>query len=425
MKTSHEMFNLIKRLYPICRSITGDGVRKTLKIIKEYIPIKIHEIVSGTKVFDWTIPNEWNIKDAYIKNSKGEKIVDFNKSNLHVLAYSMPVNKKVSLEELKDHLFTIPEQPDSIPYRTSYYKENWGFCIPHKLYEKLNNGAYDIIIDSELKKGHLTFGELYIKGQSKEEVLFSSYICHPSLCNDNLSGIALLTFLAKSLLNTHPRYSYRFLFIPETIGAITWLSLNEKKVSKIKHGLIATCVGDAGKSTYKKCRKESAEINRVVEKVLIDSGNEYNIINFSPSGSDERQFCSPEFNLPIGSLMRTPHKCFTEYHTSRDDLNFIKSEYLIDSLKKYQQVVFILEDNNTYQNLNPKCEPQLGKRGIYRTIGGLEKRTTTEEALFWILNLSDGKNSLLDIAIRSGIKFTQINTAAKTLLAHGLLKKTN
>ena len=418
-----KMYELMRKLYPICRSITGNGLRETLRIVKEHIPIKIHEVPTGTRVFDWTIPEEWNIKDAYIKNSKGEKIIDFKKSNLHVLNYSVPVHEKMPLEELKKHLFTLPDYPDWIPYLTSYYKKNWGFCLSHKEYENLKEDTYEVVIDSTLKDGHLTFGELYIKGNKKDEVLFSCYICHPSMCNDNLSGTVLLTFLANLLLDIELKYSYRFLFIPETIGAITWLSLNEDKVSKIKHGLVATCVGDSGKSTYKKSRRGNAVIDRVVEKVLVDSGEPYEIIDFFPSGSDERQFCSPGFNLAVGSLMRTPYGRFPEYHTSADNLEFINQEYLADSLKKYMKAVFVLENNNIYLNLNPKCEPQLGRRGLYKMIGAQKGSGIEELAIFWVLNLSDGTNSLLDISIRSGLSFDQIKNASDALLEKNLLTK--
>jgi len=418
-----KMYELLERLYPICRSITGDGVRQTLRIIKEYIPIEIKEVPTGTKVFDWEVPKEWNIKDAYVKNSKGEKVIDFKKSNLHILNYSIPVNKKMPLEELKKHIFTLPDYPEWILYTTSYYKENWGFCLAHKEYENLKEDIYEVVIDSTLKEGSVTFGELYIKGREEEEVLFSSYLCHPSMCNDNLSGIVLLTFLAKTLLQAKPEYSYRFLFIPETIGSIAWLSLNEDKVSKIKHGLVATCVGDAGKSTYKKSRRGNAVIDRVVEKVLVDSGEPYEIIDFFPSGSDERQFCSPGFNLAVGSLMRTPYGRFSEYHTSGDNLEFINQECLADSLKKYMKAVFILEKNKIYLNLNPKCEPQLGRRGLYKMIGAQKGGGIELLAIFWVLNLSDGTNSLLDISIRSGLNFDRIKDASEALLKKGLLAK--
>lgn len=422
-ETSNEIHDLMKKLYPICRSITGNGVRETLEIIKEHIPIEIIEVQSGTQVFDWTIPKEWNIKDAYVKNSKDEKIIDFRKSNLHVLNYSIPVNKKMSLEELKENLYTLPDYPDWIPYLTSYYKDNWGFCLSHKQCEKLEEDTYEVVIDSTLEDGKLTFGELYLKGKSDDEILFSCYICHPSLCNDNLSGTVLLTFLSKLLLNLDLKYSYRFLFIPETIGAITWLSLNEDKTSNIKHGLVATCVGDPGISTYKKTRDGNAIIDKVVQKVLVDSDEEYNIVDFFPSGSDERQYSSPGFNLPVGSLMRTMYGRFPEYHTSADNLDFVKPQYLADSLEKYLKVIFVLENNITYLNLNPKCEPQLGKRGLYRMIGHPKSAGFDESAMLWVLNMSDGTNSLLDISIRSGLIFLHIKEAADVLYTHDLLKE--
>lgn len=416
-----DLYNLIKKLYPICRSITGNGVRETLKIIQEHIPIEIHEVPTGTKVFDWTVPKEWNIKDAYIKNSRDEKIVDFQESNLHVLNYSVPVNKKVPLEELKKHLFTLPEHPDWIPYRTTYYEENWGFCMTHRQLEQLEDEIYEVVIDSSLEDGHLTYGELFIEGETSEEVLLSCYLCHPSLCNDNLSGVGLLTFLAKHLLREKLKYSYRFLFIPETIGAITWLSINDDRINNIKHGLVATCLGDSGKSTYKKSRIGNAEIDCVVEKVLMDSGEPYEIIDFYPFGSDERQFCSPGFNLPVGSLMRTPYDRFPEYHNSADNLDFVGREYLSDSFNKYLETIFVLENNETYMNLNPKCEPQLGKRGIYRMLGG-QRVGDIEICSLWVLNLSDGSNSLLDISIKSDLKFRQIVNGVDILMQKGLLK---
>lgn len=422
-KVGQEMYKLMAKLYPICRSITGNGVRQTLKIIQEYIPIKINEVATGTKVFDWTVPKEWNIKDAYIKNSKGEKIVDFKKSNLHILNYSTPIHKTVSFKELKKHLFTLPDFPDVIPYLTSYYKENWGFCLPHKQYQKLKDDNYEAFINSSLKNGFLNYGELYLKGKRKEEILLSCYICHPSLCNDNLSGIVLLTFLAKSIMNQQLEYSYRFLFIPETIGAITWLSRNEDKISNIKCGLVATCLGDPGKSTYKKSRDGHSVIDKITEKVLVDSKEPYEIIDFFPVGSDERQFCSPAFNLPIGSLMRAPYGRFREYHTSADNLNFVQPKYLENSFVKYSLIIYILENNRTYLNLNPKCEPQLGKRGLYSMIGGQKKDNINELALLWVLNLSDGSNSLLDIAIRSGMEFQEIKRAADALFNKDLLRR--
>lgn len=419
------MYELINRLYPICRSITGNGVRETLRIIKEFTPIEIHEVPTGTKVFDWIVPREWNINDAYVKNSKGEKIIDFKKSNLHVLGYSVPIKKNMRLDELKNHLFTLPDHPNWIPYLTSYYQENWGFCITHKQYEQLTDDTYEVVIDSSLENGSLTYGEFYIKGRKKEEILFSCYVCHPSMCNDNLSGVALLTFLAKNLMEMETEYSYRFLFIPETIGAITWLCLNENNIATIKYGLVATCVGDRGNSTYKKTRKGDSIIDKVSEKVLIESGEIYEIIDFFPSGSDERQFSSPSFNLEVGSLVRTIYNKFAEYHTSADNLDFVDPKSLENSLRKYLDIIFILENNHTYKNLNPKCEPQLGRRGLYEMIGSQKGARLDELAILWVLNLSDGNHSLLDIAIRSKMNFIQIKNAADALFSKKLLEKIN
>ncbi len=416
-----EIYQLIDKLYPICRSITGDGFRETLSVIKEYIPIEVHEVPTGTKVFDWTVPKEWNIKDAYVRNARGEKIIDFTNSNLHVVNYSVPVNKKISLRELKEHLFTMPEHPDWIPYRNSYYKENWGFCLSHRQWLELKDEEYDVLIDSTLENGYLTYGELFLKGERNDEVLISCHACHPSLCNDNLSGVAVITFLARHLRNLSPRYSYRFLFIPVTIGSITWLALNESKVNKVKHGLVAACLGDPGKFTYKKSRQGDSEIDKAVIHVLKHLGEDFEIMEFSPYGYDERQYSSPGFNLPVGSLKRTPNGRFPEYHTSADNLSFVQPKYLADSFFKYLSVLNVLENNEKYLNQNPKCEPQLGKRGLYRELGGHPDAGEREMALLWVLNLSDGKHTLLDIAERSGLYFTQLRKAADLLLKHGLL----
>ena len=375
----------------------------------------MHEVPTGTEVFDWTVPKEWNIKDAYVKNSKGERVIDFQKSNLHVLNYSIPVHKSVSFSELKDHLYTIPEHPDWIPYKTSYYQENWGFCLSHNDLLKIEDEEYEVFIDSTLENGHLTYGEFYLKGQQDDEVLISCHACHPSLANDNLSGICLVAILAKSLIQVTPRYSYRFLFIPGTIGAITWLCQNQEMVSRIKHGLVICGVGDPGELTYKKSRRGDAEIDRATGKVLKDLQIEHQLIDFSPYGYDERQYCSPGFNLPVGRLSRTPFGEYPEYHTSADNLEFVSSEYLGESLRAVLYILFVLENNRSYLNTNPKCEPQLGKRGLYKSIGDKEL------AMLWVLNLSDGKHSLLDIAERSGIDFKKIKAAASLLSKGDLL----
>jgi aminopeptidase-like protein len=418
-----QMYHLISNLYPICRSITGDGVRKTLNILQEYIPLEIHEVSTGTQVFDWTVPKEWNIRDAYVKNAQKEKVIDFQKSNLHVLNYSIPIQTKMPLSELKEHLFSMSDRPDWIPYRTSYYSENWGFCLTHRQLERLEDGEYEVYIDSTLEPGHLTYGEYYLPGESEEEILFSCHICHPSLCNDNLSGISVVAFLAKYLSSLSLKYSYRFLFIPGTIGSITWLSLNESKISNIKHGLIAAGLGDSGKLHYKKSRRGDAEIDKAVIHILEHSEQDYQVNDFSPYGYDERQFCSPGFNLPVGSLTRTPFGQYPQYHTSADNLDFVKPDRLANSLEKYLAIVDILENNQTYFNTNPKCEPQLGKRGLYGTFGGTQDKKTKEMATLWVLNLSDGNHSLLDICDRSGLNFSIIRDAANALVEGGLLKE--
>ncbi len=411
-----EMYALISELYPICRSITGDGFRQTMEILQRFIPLKIHEVPSGTRVYDWVVPKEWNIRDAYIKNSAGEKIVDFQNLNLHVLNYSIPIKKVVSLTELKEHLFTLPEHPDWIPYRTSYYKDNWGFCLTHRQFSGLEEGEYEVFIDSTLDDGSLTYGELYLQGEEENEILLSTHACHPSLANDNLSGISLSTILAKCMDKVSRRYSYRFLFMPGTIGAITWLNLNEAAVNKIRHGLVITGVGDPGKITYKKSRRGDAEIDRAVIHVINQSGQS-ELVDFCPYGYDERQYCSPGFNLPVGRLSRTVYGQYPEYHTSADNLEFVHPEFLGDSFSKVLEVLHVLENNRTYINLNSKCEPQFEHRGLYCS------NEADRLAMLWVLNLSDGNNTLLDIAETSGLRFDLIFRAGNVLFEHDLLKR--
>lgn len=415
------MHQFISELYPICRSITGDGVRKTLSLIREHIPITICEVPSGLQVFDWVVPPEWNIQDAYIKNSAGERIVDFRASNLHVVSYSIPVKARMRLSELKEHLFSDPDQPDLIPYRTSYYKPAWGFCLADKQLRSLPDGEYEVCIDSSLKPGHLSYGQLRLMGQSPEEVLISCHVCHPSLCNDNLSGIAVATALAQRLSGMNLRYSYRFLFAPGAIGAITWLSLNQAHLSKIKHGFVMTCVGDAGPATYKSSRRGDAEIDRAWAYILEQSREPYNIRPFTPIGYDERQYCSPGINLPVGCFMRTPHGEFKEYHTSADNLDLVRPAALSDSLAKALTVIDVIDNNAYYSNLKPFCEPQLGNYGLYKSTGGLSA-DLSQKALLWLLNLSDGQHSLLDIASRSGLPWQAVKDAAQALCEAGLLK---
>jgi len=417
-----EMYALAEELYPICRSITGNGARQTLRIIQQHIPLTIHEVPTGTEVFDWTIPREWNITDAYVKNARGERVIDFQKCNLHVLNYSVPFHGVLPLAELKTHLFTLPDHPDWIPYRTSYYNENWGFCLSHNQLLALDDGEYEVCIDSSLDPGSLTYGEYVIPGASSDEMLLSCHVCHPSLANDNLSGIAIATYLAKTLSQTPLRYTYRFLFIPGTIGSITWLALNEERAFNIKHGLVLTCAGDPGSPTYKKTRRGNAEIDQAMINVLRQAGD-HTVLDFYPYGYDERQYASPGFNLPVGVFMRSQHGQFPQYHTSADNLDFIQPSCMADSFSKCLAAFYILENNMTYLNLNPKCEPQLGKRGIYKAISGQQNVAFDQMALFWVLNFSDGDHSLLDIADRSGLTFDDIKHAADLLLAHDLLRE--
>jgi aminopeptidase-like protein len=421
-KIGRDLHSFAANLYPICRSITGSGIRQTLAMIQDRIPLHIRQVATGTPVFDWTVPKEWNIRDAYLKAPGGERIVDFQRCNLHVMNYSIPMHATLPLNEIRPHLFTIPDHPDWIPYRTSYYKEDWGFCLSHNQMLQLEDGDYEVCIDSTLEDGHLTYGECYLAGSSSDEVLISCHACHPSLANDNLSGLAVATFLAEHLARRDPRYSYRFLFIPGTIGAITWLAQNRATVGRIRHGLVLTCVGDAGGFHYKRSRRGNAEIDRAVACVLRECGESSEILDFSPYGYDERQYCSPGFNLPVGCLMRSVWGTFPEYHTSADNLDFIHPQQLARSLRLCASLVDVLESNRSYLSQNPCCEPQLGKRNLYRGTGG-DSIDNEMFARLWVLNLSDGEHSLLSIAERSGLPFAAISAAANLLCKNGLLEE--
>ena len=416
-----EMFTIAEGLYPICRSITGEGLRETLRTVGRRIDLTIHEVPTGSQVFDWTVPKEWNIRDAWIGRPDGTRVVDFRTSNLHVVNYSIPVRKVLSLSELRPHLHSIPDRPDWIPYRTSYYAQDWGFCLTHRQLEALREGRYEVCIDSSLEDGHLTYGECFLPGSTKDEILVSCHACHPSLCNDNLSGVSLVTMIGEVLSGLERRHGYRLLFVPGTIGPITWLARNEQGATRIRHGLVAACVGDAGPLHYKRSRRGDAEIDRAAALML--RGKEGSSIEpFSPYGYDERQYCSPGFNLAVGSLTRTPHGRYPEYHSSADNLDLIRAESLADSLRAYLEIFAILERNATFRNTNPKCEPQLGRRGLYSATGGLRDAKAAEMAMLWVLNLSDERHSLLDIAERSGLGFDSVAAAAKVLAEHGLLE---
>jgi aminopeptidase-like protein len=417
----HDIFEFVARIFPICRSITGNGVRETLREIGAHIPLEMHEVATGTPVFDWVVPPEWNIRDAYIKDGRGEKILDFSQSNLHVMSYSVPVRARLTLAELKKHLHTLPEQPNLIPYRTSYYTENWGFCMAHCQLESLRDETYEVVIDSTLENGSMTYGEYLHKGVSEDEFLLSAHVCHPSLANDNCSGVALLAHLANRMCGIKTRYSYRFLFAPGTIGAIAWLARNEDRCRRIKHGLVVSMVGDGGGPTYKKSRRGNAKIDRAVAHILRHSGLTPTILDFFPYGYDERQYCSPGFDLPVGLFQRSKFGEIPEYHTSADNLEFISPKHLAQSYRMIAETINIVENDAVCCNLVPKCEPQLGKRGLYGAIGGDKNAAAANMAMLWILNLSDGEHSLLDIAERAGLSFAVIRRTAEHLRAHEML----
>lgn len=418
----HRMYDFASEIYPICRSITGNGVRETLGHIKEHIDLTVHEVPSGTKVFDWEIPKEWNICDAYIRTPVGGKIADFKTHNLHVLNYSRPVSEKLSLSELKPHIFTLPDQPDLIPYRTSYYNDNWGFCMRHDQLESLEDGIYEAFIDSDHdENGSLTYGEYFHQGETDDEFLFSAHICHPSLANDNCAGISLNTLLASALSKAKTRYSYRFVFAPGTIGSIAWLAHNEDKVHRIKNGLVVTGVGDAGGPTYKRSQKGNALIDVAAAHTLNMTEHAPKIIDFFPYGYDERQYCSPAFDLPVGLLQRSKFGEFPEYHTSADNLDFIKPDYLGRSFRAVLEVIDIIENNVMPINRTPQCEPNLGKRGLYGAMGGDKTAYDANLPILWVLNQANGDRSLLDIAVRAELPFGRIHDAAKILNDHKLL----
>ncbi|MBZ6136325.1 DUF4910 domain-containing protein [Streptomyces olivaceus] len=417
-----EMYGLVERLYPLCRSITGDGVRATLRIVDEYLPLRVHEVPTGTRVLDWTVPQEWNIRDAYVADAAGRRVVDFAESSLHVLGYSVPVSATMPLAELRPHLHTLPDHPGWVPYRTSYYEPAWGFCLAQETLDALPDGEYEVRVDSTLADGHLTYAEHVVPGQVSDEALVSCHVCHPSLANDNLAGIAVATFLARALAERTPYYTYRFVFAPGTIGAITWLARNRERVERVKHGLVLACAGDPGQLTYKQSRRGDAEIDRVLRHVLTASERPHRIAGFTPYGYDERQYCSPGFDLGVGSLTRTPYAGYPEYHTSADDLDFVSPAAMADTLAVCREAFAVLDRNRRYVNLSPYGEPQLGRRGLYDSLGGRSDAKEAQLAMLWVLSLSDGEHALLDVADRSGLPFDTVAGAADALHGAGLIK---
>ncbi len=416
--SGQELYDFAARLYPICRSITGAGVRKTLAIVRRRVPLVVHEVPTGTRVFDWQVPDEWNVEDAAVVDPDGRRVIDFQAHNLHLVSYSEPVCATLSLEELSARLHTLPEQPEWIPYRTSYYRRTWGFCMRARERAALRPGQYRVEVTGSLAPGSLTYGELALPGRTRDEVLFFTHICHPSLANDNTSGMSVATHLAEWIAHETRRFSYRFVFAPGTIGSLTWLRRNEQRLARVRHALVLALLGDPGALTYKCSRGENNEIDEIGAHVVAGRGS---VIPFSPYGYDERQLCSPGFDLPAGRLTRSVNNGYPQYHTSADDLSLITPAALQESLETCQRIVEVIEDNARYLNLSPKGEPRLGARGLYGNVGG-RSPAEHEHAMLWMLNQSDGRRSVLDIARRSGLPFARLRDAARMLEQAGLLE---
>lgn len=405
---------LIRSLYPICRSITGNGVRRTFDLLEERIPLERFEVASGTPIYDWEIPPEWNVRDAYIADAQGRRVVDFRAHNLHLVGYSVPVDRTMTLDELQPHLHSLPAHPDWIPYRTAYYAQSWGFCLAHRVREQLGPGPFRVVVDSELSAGHLSYAESRVEGTTRDEAIVYTHTCHPSLANDNLTGIAVAAGLAAELRRERPRHTWRFVFGPGTIGSLAWLHRNEGRLPNVRCGLVIGLLGDPGPLTYKRSRQGRSVTDRVAEYVLRGPATPGDVTDFEPYGYDERQFCSPGFDLPVGRMTRSSNGRYPEYHTSADDLSLVGRDPLAESIRALARTISILDGNRRVLNLNPKGEPRLGKRGLYGSIGGVEPGEF-QHALLWVLNLADGTNDLLAIAERSGVAFEVVERAATEL----------
>ena len=417
-----QMYSWANDLFPICRSLTGDGVRETLKFIKEIIPdLKIKEVPSGTKAYDWIVPNEWNIKNAYIENEQGKRIIDFNNNNLHVIGYSEPIDIWLERDELINNLYSLPDQPDAIPYITSYYSRKWGFCLTHKQLESLPKGKYHVVIDSELKPGVMNYGELIINGETKEEIFLSTYICHPSMANNELSGPVVSIALANWLLNLKKRrYTYRIVFIPETIGSIIYLSQHLDHLKKhVVAGFNITCIGDEREYSYLPSRQEQSLSDQVALHVFKYLGLDFKKYSFLDRGSDERQYCSPGVDLPIASIMRSKYGTYPEYHTSLDNLDFISPNGLEGGYGVLLQCLKCLESNRIYK---PRviCEPQLGKRGLYPTLSTKTSMMEVKDMMNF-LAYCDGSKDLLQIAEKIDIPVWNLFSIVERLIKNKII----
>lgn len=422
LATDAELMALATRLYPICRSITGAGLRQTLRILSESAPLQVVEVPSGTQVFDWEVPPEWNIESARILDPDGRPVVDFADHNLHVVNYSEPVSTTLSLEDLRPRLHINSRNPDWIPYKTSYYQRNWGFCLRERDLQRWKPGNYRVEIESTLAPGALSYGEVVLPGSSSKEVIVFTHACHPSLANDNLSGMVISAALAQWLESRPRRYTWRFIFGPGTIGSLCWLRNNESTLDRVEHGLVLGLLGDQAPWTYKQSRRGNAEIDALVPHVIRELDPLSRVIEFEPYGYDERQLCSPGFNLPVGRLTRSVNDGYPQYHSSGDNLDLVSGNAIGRSLEACKAIVETLEGNRRYINLKSKGEPRLGKRGLYGSMGGNSPKDM-EMAMLWVLSQSDGEHSLLEISRRSGLPFSIIQKAAQALDGAELLRE--
>lgn len=421
MQDGNTMWQLMERLFPICRSITGNGARETLAILSEHIPLILHEVPTGSQVFDWVVPKEWNIRDAYVANEQGERVIDFKQSNLHVVGYSIPIDETMSLGDLDKHLYSLPEQPDAVPYMTSYYKERWGFCIAHNERKKLTEQRYHVHIDSTLEDGSLTYAELLIPGKTEKEIFLSTYICHPSMANNELSGPVVATHLARWIASKSRHYSYRIIFIPETIGSITYLSRNLKTLKKnVVAGFNISCIGDEGHYSYVATRYGNTLADQVASHALELRGNATKKYTFLERGSDERQYCSPHVDLPVVGLCRSKYGTYPEYHTSLDNLGFVTPEGLSGGFKFVRECLEILENNRVY-NVQCNAEPQLGKRGLYPDLS-TKKTGELVSTMMDFIAYADGTNSILDICKIINKPWHELIPIADRLSSAGLIE---
>ncbi len=447
MNLADEAQDLLGRLFPICRSLTGNGVRETLAVLREVAEFEVREIASGTPVYDWVVPDEWNIRGGYLETKSGERVVDFADSNLHVVNYSTPIDKELSFAELEPHLHTLPDLPEAVPYRTTYYDRQWGFCLTHRQFMQLDREtSYHAYIDSTLEPGGMTYGEVLLEGTSGTEFLVSTYCCHPSLANDNLSGIVLWALLLRELQQRErTRHSYRFIIVPETIGAIAYLNLHEAEMRRIAGGFIPTTVAGPGRFGFKHTFLGDHLIDRIVAQTFSEIGLDYVAYPFDVNGSDEAHYSAPFFRIPIGTISKDKYYEYDYYHTSLDNLDFIRSDNLIESLKLYLSAIEKLELNRSYLSLYPYSEPMLGKRGLYPKTGGTIKQRAVDlnkghlqraytisgksviygnelDAIRWLMFHGDGDNSLLDIAEKTGLPMRQLYETAEMLCSHGLME---